>query len=97
VRVYFDENIISYKQLLDVFWKSHNPTTLNRQGPDIGTQYRSAIFYLDNNQKVEAEKSKQEMNKTTFNNSIVTEITKADEFYLAEEYHQKYLKKLGKY
>ncbi len=97
VRIYFDENIISYKQLLDVFWKSHNPTTLNRQGPDIGEQYRSAIFYLDNNQKVDAEKSKQEMNKTTFNNSIVTEITKADEFYLAEEYHQKYLKKLGKY
>jgi peptide-methionine (S)-S-oxide reductase len=97
VRVYFDENIISYKELLDVFWKSHNPTTLNRQGPDLGTQYRSAIFYLDNKQKVEAEKSKEEMNKTIFKNSIVTEITKADEFYLAEEYHQKYLKKLGKY
>jgi len=97
VRVYFDENIISYKELLDVFWKSHNPTTLNRQGPDFGTQYRSAIFYLDNKQKVEAEKTKEEMNKTIFKNSIVTEITKADDFYLAEEYHQKYLKKLGKY
>jgi len=97
VRICFDEDIISYGQLLDVFWKCHNPTTLNRQGPDIGTQYRSAIFYLSNNQKLEAEKSKQEMNKTKFNNSIVTEITKADEFYLAEDYHQKYLKKLGKY
>jgi peptide-methionine (S)-S-oxide reductase len=97
VRVYFDEDIISYKELLDVFWKSHNPTTLNRQGPDIGEQYRSAIFYFDNKQKTEAEKSKEEMNKTIFKNSIVTEVTKADEFYLAEEYHQKYLKKLGKY
>ena len=97
VRVRFDENIISYKELLDTFWKCHNPTTLNRQGPDVGKQYRSAIFYLDDNQKNEAEKSKEEMNKTTFKNSIVTEITKADEFYLAEEYHQKYLKKLGKY
>ena len=97
VRVYFDEDIISYKELLDVFWNSHNPTTLNRQGPDIGEQYRSEIFYLDNKQKVEAEKSKEEMNKTVFKNSIVTEVTKADEFYLAEEYHQKYLKKLGKY
>ena len=97
VRIYFDENIISYKELLDTFWKSHNPTTLNRQGPDVGKQYRSAIFYLNDNQKNEAEKSKEEMNKNTFKNSIVTEITKADEFYLAEEYHQKYLKKLGKY
>jgi peptide-methionine (S)-S-oxide reductase len=97
VRVYFDEDIISYKELLDVFWNSHNPTTLNRQGPDIGEQYRSAIFYFDNKQKTEAEKSKEEMNKTVFKNSIVTEITKADDFYLAEEYHQKYLKKLGKY
>jgi peptide-methionine (S)-S-oxide reductase len=97
VRVYFDEDIISYKELLDVFWNSHNPTTLNRQGPDIGEQYRSAIFYFDNKQKTEAEKSKEEMNKTIFKNSIVTEVTKADEFYLAEEYHQKYLKKLGKY
>ena len=97
VRINFDENIITYKELLNVFWSSHNPTTLNRQGPDIGEQYRSAIFYLNDKQKVEAEESKKIMNKTMFDNNIVTEITKFDEFYLAEEYHQKYLKKLGKY
>ena len=97
VRINFDENIITYKELLNVFWSSHNPTTLNRQGPDIGEQYRSAVFYLNDKQKIEAEESKKIMNETMFNNNIVTEITKFDEFYLAEEYHQKYLKKLGKY
>jgi peptide-methionine (S)-S-oxide reductase len=97
VRVNFDENIITYKELLNVFWSCHNPITLNRQGPDIGKQYRSAIFYLDNKQKLEAEESKKIMNKSMFDNNIVTEITKFNEFYLAEEYHQKYLKKLGKY
>jgi peptide-methionine (S)-S-oxide reductase len=97
VRINFDEKIISYKELLNVFWSCHNPTTLNRQGPDIGKQYRSAIFYLNDKQKVEAEESKKTMNETMFDNNIVTEITKFDEFYLAEEYHQKYLKKLGKY
>ena len=97
VRINFDENIITYKELLNVFWSSHNPTTLNRQGPDIGKQYRSAIFYINDKQKLEAEESKRIMNKTIYNNNIVTEITKFDEFYLAEEYHQKYLKKLGKY
>jgi peptide-methionine (S)-S-oxide reductase len=97
VRINFDENIITYKELLNVFWSCHNPTTLNRQGPDIGEQYRSAIFYLNDKQKIEAEESKKIMNETMFNNNIVTEITKFNEFYLAEEYHQKYLKKLGKY
>ena len=97
VRINFDENIITYKELLNVFWSCHNPTTLNRQGPDIGKQYRSAIFYINDKQKLEAEESKRIMNKTIYNNNIVTEITKFDEFYLAEEYHQKYLKKLGKY
>jgi peptide-methionine (S)-S-oxide reductase len=97
VRINFDDKIITYKELLNVFWSCHNPTTLNRQGPDIGEQYRSAIFYLDEKQKTEAEESKRKMNETTFNNNIVTEITKFDVFYLAEEYHQKYLKKLGKY
>jgi len=97
VRINFDENIITYKELLNVFWSCHNPTTLNRQGPDIGVQYRSAVFYLNDKQKIEAEESKKIMNETMFNNDIVTEITKFDEFYLAEEYHQKYLKKLGKY
>ncbi len=97
VRINFDEKIFSYKELLNIFWSCHNPTTLNRQGPDIGTQYRSAIFYLKEKQKTEAEESKKIINETTFNNKIVTEITKFDVFYLAEEYHQKYLKKLGKY
>ena len=94
VRINFDDKIITYKELLNVFWSCHNPTTLNRQGPDIGEQYRSAIFYLDDKQKTEAEDSKRKMNKTIFNNNIMTEITKFDVFYLAEEYHQKYLKKL---
>ena len=97
VRINFAEKIITYKELLNIFWSCHNPTTLNRQGPDIGTQYRSAIFYLNEKQKTEAEESKKIMNETIFNNKIVTEITKFDVFYLAEEYHQKYLKKLGKY
>jgi peptide-methionine (S)-S-oxide reductase len=97
VRINFDDKIITYIELLNVFWLCHNPTTLNRQGPDIGEQYRSAIFYLDEKQRTEAEESKKKMNETIFNNNIVTEITKFDVFYLAEEYHQKYLKKLGKY
>ena len=93
VRVNFEENIITYKELLNVFWSCHNPTTLNRQGPDIGKQYRSAIFYLNDKQRLEAEESKKIMNETMFDNNIVTEITKFDEFYLAEEYHQNYLSK----
>jgi peptide-methionine (S)-S-oxide reductase len=97
VRINFDDKIITYKELLNVFWSCHNPTTLNRQGHDIGEQYRSAIFYLDEKQRTEAEESKKKMNETIFNNNIVTEIKKFDVFYLAEEYHQKYLKKLGKY
>ena len=97
VRINFDDKIITYKELLNVFWSCHNPTTLNRQGPDIGEQYRSAIFYLDEKQRTQAEESKKKMNETIFNNNIVTEIKKFDVFYLAEEYHQKYLKKLGKY
>jgi peptide-methionine (S)-S-oxide reductase len=97
VRINFDDKIITYKELLNVFWSCHNPTTLNRQGPDIGEQYRSAIFYLDEKQRTEAEESKKKMNEKIFNNNIVTEIKKFDVFYLAEEYHQKYLKKIGKY
>ena len=96
VRINFDENIITYKELLNVFWSCHNPTTLNRQGPDIGKQYRSAIFYINDKQKLEAEESKRIMNKTIYNNNIVTEITKFDEFYLAEDYHQKYYNNSGK-
>jgi len=97
IEIKYDPKIISYKELLDIFWKLHNPTTLNRQGPDIGEQYRSAIFYVNENQKTLAEESKKTMNEKVFSNKIVTEITEAKKFYLAEDYHQKYLKKLGKY
>ncbi|MDH3488823.1 MAG: peptide-methionine (S)-S-oxide reductase MsrA [Nitrosopumilus sp.] len=92
VEVEYDPDEISYKELLDVFWNNHNPTTLNRQGPDIGIQYRSAIFYHDDEQKEIAEKSKQEQS-ARYEHPIVTEIVPAPLFYKAEEYHQKYFKK----
>ena len=92
VKISFNENIISYEQILDYFWKCHDPTTIDRQGPDIGRQYRSVIYYFDEFQKKIAEKSKAKY-QTSFNNMIVTEITKADTFYKAEEYHQKYIQK----
>ena len=88
----FDETKISYEKLLDHFWKCHDPTTLNRQGPDVGRQYRSAIFYYSDIQKDIAEKSKIK-HQPKFNNNIVTEITKADTFYLAEDYHQRFIQK----
>ena len=88
----FDDEIISYATLVDEFWKCHDPTTIDRQGPDIGRQYRSVIYYFDEFQKKIAEKSKAKY-QTSFNNMIVTEITKADTFYKAEEYHQKYIQK----
>jgi peptide-methionine (S)-S-oxide reductase len=88
----FDETEISYEKLLDHFWKCHDPTTLNRQGPDIGRQYRSAIFYYSDIQKEVAENSKIKQ-QAKFNNNIVTEITKADTFYLAEDYHQRFIQK----
>jgi len=96
VEVEYDPNEISYEELLDVFWKNHNPTTLNRQGPDIGIQYRSVIFYHNDEQKEIAEKSKQTLEKSRqFENPIVTEIVPTPTFYNAEEYHQKYFKKHG--
>ena len=96
VEVEYDPDEISYEELLDVFWNNHNPTTLNRQGPDVGIQYRSAIFYHDEHQKEIAEKSKSQLNSSgKFSNPIVTEITPAPTFYKAEEYHQKYFKKNG--
>ena len=88
----FDDNEISYEKLLDHFWMCHDPTTLNRQGPDIGRQYRSAIFYYSNIQKNIAKKSKIK-HQPKFNNNIVTEITKVDTFYLAEDYHQRFIQK----
>lgn len=96
VDISFDPAVVSYEALLDVFWKSHNPTTLNRQGPDIGTQYRSVIFYYDEMQRKTAERSRNTMDYSgAFRKPIVTEITALAPFYRAEEYHQRYLEKRG--
>ncbi|MGA9365398.1 MAG: peptide-methionine (S)-S-oxide reductase MsrA [Bacteroidota bacterium] len=91
-QITFDPSKISYEKLLEVFWKAHDPTTLNRQGADAGTQYRSAIFYHDEKQKVAAEKSKQEAQEN-FSDPIVTEIKPLTAFYKAENYHQEYFNK----
>ena len=91
VQIYYDPEVISYTELLEVFWKTHDPTTLNRQGNDIGTQYRSVIFYHDANQKDLAEKYKKRLNESgAFDNPIVTEINPLEDFYIAEDYHQNY-------
>jgi|TARA_B100000073_G_C23371114_1_gene426993 peptide-methionine (S)-S-oxide reductase len=94
VLIDFNENEVTYEELLSEFWKKHDPTTLNRQGPDVGTQYRSAIFYYDDRQKEAAEKSLNQLQKK-LSQEIVTEITKAQKFWKAEEYHQKYFEKHG--
>jgi len=96
VEITFNPEIVSYKKLLEIFWKVHNPISLNRQGLDIGTNYRSAIFYHDEKQKQEAIESMKNAQKM-FKDKIVTKITKASEFYKAEEYHQKYLEKHGRH
>ena len=96
VLVEFDPDKVSYDNLLDTFWSLHDPTTLNRQGPDIGTQYRSVIFFQDEDQAVVAETSKEKLQESgRFVNDIVTEIVPTAEFYRAEEYHQKYLEARG--
>ena len=89
IHIRFDSSVIRYKDLLEWFWRSHDPTTLNRQGADSGTQYRSAIFYHDQDQRSAAEISKKDANKQ-FPHPIVTEITAASTFYPAEGYHQNY-------
>ena len=90
-QVTYDSKIITFNELLDMFWKSHDPTTRNRQGNDIGTQYRSAIFYHNDKQKLLAEESKLKVdNSHIFTNPIVTEITKLDKFWPAEDYHNNY-------
>ena len=94
IKVEFDENEISYEQLVRFFFKIHDPTQLNRQGPDIGTQYRSEIFYKDENQKRIAEKIKEEFNKK-FNGKVVTNISEEKLYQPAEDYHQYYLKRKG--
>lgn len=94
----YDSDIINYEELLEIFWSIHNPTSLNRQGPDIGTQYRSAIFYHNEEQQQLAEKSKMQlMQSGKYSYPVVTEITAATTFYPAEDYHQKYWLKHPEY
>ncbi len=96
VQVEFDPDQVSYEQLLDVFWQIHDPTTLNRQGPDVGTQYRSAIFFDSADQEAAARASQDSVaGSGRFSGDIVTEITLASDFYEAEDYHQKYFHKRG--
>lgn len=96
VEVEYDPNQITYNELLEIFWDNHDPTSLNRQGPDVGKQYRSAIFFHNDEQKDIAEKSKASLKDSgKFIKEIVTEIIPAPQFYKAEEYHQKYFKKHG--
>lgn len=96
VQVEFDPQVVSYEQLLEVFWRSHDPTQVNRQGPDVGTQYRSAVFFHSPKQEEIARRSKAELEREgRFKRPIVTEIEPAATFYRAEEYHQRYLEKRG--
>jgi len=96
VQIEFDPRIVSYEALLDELWNIHDPTQLNRQGPDIGSQYRSVIFYHNEQQKKIAEQSKEKLDKSgIYKKPIATEITSAKEFYKAEEYHQQYFEKKG--
>ncbi len=92
VKLDFDEKIISYEKILNIFFSIHDPTTLNSQGPDFGTQYRSEIFYLNDNQKEIAEKVLNETNEK-LSGRVVTKITLLNNYCVAEEYHQKYLEK----
>ena len=91
VQVHFDPNVVSYRDLLNVFFAIHDPTTLNRQGADVGTQYRSAIFYHNDDQKMVAESLIEELNaQKIWDNPIVTQVAPLDKFYMAEDYHQEY-------
>ena len=94
VRVEYDPDRVSYRDLLDIFWKGHDPTQLNRQGPDVGTQYRSVIFVHDDEQRRLAEETKQEA-QARHPRPVVTEIVPAERFWPAEDYHQRYLEKRG--
>ncbi len=96
VEVDYDPEAVSFEDLLDIFWQNHNPTTLNRQGPDRGTQYRSAVFYHNPEQQEAAEASKRRLEGSNrYSRPIVTAIVPVTSFYRAEEYHQKYFKKHG--
>jgi len=92
VEVTYDPDVVQYSDLLDTFWDCHNPMTLNRQGPDVGSQYRSAIFFHDDEQQTSAESSL-ESKRGSYPDTIVTEITATSTFYMAEEYHQQYIEK----
>ena len=94
VQVEYDPAQVSFDDLLNVFWDNHDPTTLNRQGPDVGSQYRSAVFFHTPEQETAAKASKERM-RSRFKNPIVTEIAEASEFFRAEDYHQQYLEKRG--
>ena len=94
VKIEFDEKVITYDEIVNFFFKIHDPTTFNRQGPDIGSQYRSEIFFYDNEQKKIAEKVKENLNKK-LNGKVVTKISKEINYCKAEEYHQKYIQKKG--
>ena len=94
VQVHFDPNVVSYRDLLNVFFAIHDPTTLNRQGADVGTQYRSAIFHHDDEQKMIAEELVKDLNaQKIWDKPIVTEVAKLDKLYMAEDYHQEYFAK----
>ena len=96
VQLEYDPSLVSYDELLNVFWSLHDPTTLNRQGPDVGTQYRSAIFFHHAEQEAVAKASKEKLQSSgRYKRDIVTEMTPASEFYRAEEYHQQYIEKRG--
>jgi peptide-methionine (S)-S-oxide reductase len=96
VQVEYDPETVSYEDLLNVFWENHDPTTLNRQGPDVGTQYRSAIFYHTPAQEAAARASKERLEGSgKYRKPIVTEIVPAAQFYMAEDYHQQYFEKRG--
>ncbi len=96
VRIEFDPDRITYEKLLDIFWKAHDPTQVNRQGPDVGSQYRSAIFFFDEQQQRAAEAARDALDAAGhFPRPIATELTPAGPFYRAEEYHQQYLAKRG--
>ncbi|MEH6576349.1 MAG: peptide-methionine (S)-S-oxide reductase MsrA [Amphritea sp.] len=96
VHLEYDEQIIDYDALLDLFWQMHDPTTLNRQGPDVGDQYRAEIFYHDDSQRIMAEQSRAVLDASgIFGDPIVTQISPAETFWKAEEYHQQYLAKNG--
>ena len=91
IQIEFDPKVMNFEKILDIFWRTHDPTTLNRQGNDVGTQYRSAIFYHDLKQKEIAEESRRELeNEGVYKNPIVTEITPFNNFYVAEDYHKNY-------